>query len=50
MYPEIYNLENLVQGDEYFSSCGHMNDSGAQLFTQRVINLFFKTNPTKAGF
>lgn len=41
IYPEIYNLENLVQGDEYFSSCGHLNDKGARVFTQNVINLFF---------
>ncbi|PWA05190.1 hypothetical protein [Flavobacterium psychrotolerans] len=41
MYPEIHNLENFVQGDEYFSSCGHLNDKGARLFTQKVINLFF---------
>lgn len=50
LYPEIYNLENLVQGDEYFSSCGHMNDNGARLFTQKVIDLFFKTTPAKADY
>ena len=50
LYPEIYNLENLVQGDEYFSSCGHMNDKGAKIFTQKVIDLFFKTTPAKADF
>jgi hypothetical protein len=44
IYPEIYNLENVVQGDQYFSSCGHMNDVGARLFTSIVINRFFQTN------
>ena len=44
IYPEIHNLENVVQGDQYFSSCGHMNDVGARLFTSIVINRFFQTN------
>ena len=43
IYPEIHNLENVVQGDQYFSSCGHMNDAGARLFTSIVINKFFET-------
>lgn len=42
IYPEIYNLENVVQGDQYFSSCGHMNDKGAQMFTKIVIEKFFE--------
>lgn len=41
VYPEIYNYENVVQGDQYFSSCGHMNDTGAKLFTAKIINDFF---------
>lgn len=40
-YPEIYNYENVVVEDKYFSSCGHMNDTGAKLFTAKVINDFF---------
>ncbi|WP_418263862.1 hypothetical protein [Flavobacterium faecale] len=40
-YPEIHNYENAVVEDHYFSSCGHMNDNGARLFTARVINDFF---------
>lgn len=43
IYPEIHNLENVVEGDQYFSSCGHMNDAGARLFTAVVINRFFQT-------
>ncbi len=42
IYPEIYNLENVVEGDQYFSSCGHMNDAGARLFTAVVIKRFFE--------
>jgi hypothetical protein len=42
IYPEIHNYENVVQGDQYFSSCGHMNDTGAQLFTSTIIRDFFK--------
>ena len=42
IYPEIHNYENVVQGDQYFSSCGHMNDKGARLFTTRIIKDFFK--------
>ena len=41
IYPEIHNYENVVVGDEYFSSCGHMNDKGARMFTARVIKDFF---------
>ena len=42
IYPEIHNYENVVKGDQYFSSCGHMNDTGARLFTARIIKDFFK--------
>jgi hypothetical protein len=41
VYPEIYNYENVVQGNQYFSSCGHMNDVGARLFTARIVRDFF---------
>ena len=42
IYPEIHNLENVVQGDQYFSSCGHLNDIGARKFTSIVIERFFE--------
>lgn len=41
IYPEIHNYENAVEGDQYFSSCGHMNDTGARLFTARILKDFF---------
>jgi glutathionyl-hydroquinone reductase len=41
IYPEIHNLENAVKGDHYFSSCGHMNDAGARMFTTIIIKRFF---------
>ena len=41
LYPEIHNYENVVVEDKYFSSCGHMNDTGARLFTARVLKDFF---------
>jgi hypothetical protein len=41
IYPEIHNLENAVQGDQYFSSCGHMNDAGARMLTNIIIDKFF---------
>lgn len=41
-YPEIHNYENVVLENKYFSSCGHMNDTGARIFTARIINDFFK--------
>lgn len=41
LYPEIYNYENVVIEDKYFSSCGHMNDQGARLFTAKIISDFF---------
>lgn len=41
-YPEIYNYENAVVENKYFSSCGHMNRKGAELFTARIIKDFFE--------
>nr|WP_315164896.1 hypothetical protein [uncultured Flavobacterium sp.] len=41
MYPEIHNYEKGVEGDQYFSSCGHLNDTGARLFTSVIIKDFF---------
>lgn len=41
-YPEILNYENVVVEDKYFSSCGHMTDEGAKLFTARILKDFFK--------
>jgi hypothetical protein len=41
VYPEIHNYENAVEGDHYFSSCGHLNDTGARKFTAVIINDFF---------
>jgi hypothetical protein len=41
VYPEIHNYEKAVEGDQYFSSCGHMNDTGARKFTAIIINDFF---------
>lgn len=40
-YPEIHNYENVVVEDKYFSSCGHMNDAGARIFTAKIIHDFF---------
>jgi hypothetical protein len=40
-YPEIHNYENAVEGDEYFSSCGHLNDEGARKFTAIILKDFF---------
>lgn len=36
-YPEIHNFEDVVTEDTYFSSCGHLNVTGATIFTQRII-------------
>ena len=41
LYPEIHNYENAVVEDKYFSSCGHMNDVGARMFTARILKDFF---------
>jgi hypothetical protein len=41
-YPEIHNYENTVIENKYFSSCGHMTDEGARLFTARIIKDFFQ--------
>jgi hypothetical protein len=42
LYPEICNYENVVVENKYFSSCGHMNDIGARIFTARILKDFFK--------
>jgi hypothetical protein len=41
-YPEINNFENTVTDDRYFSSCGHLNNEGAIIYTNHIINTFFK--------
>lgn len=41
-YPEIHNYENTVVENKYFSSCGHMTDTGAKMFTARILKDFFK--------
>jgi len=41
-YPEIYNYESVVKEDKYFSSCGHMTNEGAKIFTARILKDFFK--------
>ena len=40
IYPEIYNYEKSVSNDKYFSSCGHLNEEGARIFTKNIINDF----------
>jgi len=40
-YPEIHNYENVVVENKYFSSCGHMTDEGAKMFTARILKDFF---------
>jgi hypothetical protein len=45
-YPEIHNYENVIVENKYFSSCGHMNDVGARLFTARIIKDFFPLTKT----
>ena len=47
LYPEIHNYENVVIGDQYFSSCGHLNDAGARKFTSVVIKDFFNNKENK---
>jgi hypothetical protein len=42
LYPEIKEYEHLVEGDQYFSSCGHLNDKGARLFTTKIIDDLFE--------
>ncbi|AOC95327.1 hypothetical protein BB050_02211 [Flavobacterium anhuiense] len=41
LYPEIHNYENIIVENKYFSSCGHMTNAGARLFTARIIKDFF---------
>jgi hypothetical protein len=41
-YPEIHNYENVIVEDKYFSSCGHMNDTGSKMFTAKILKNFFK--------
>lgn len=40
-YPEIHNYENVVVENKNFSSCGHMTDAGARMFTARILKDFF---------
>ena len=40
-YPEINNFENTVTDDRYFASCGHLNNEGAIIYTNHIINTCF---------
>lgn len=42
LYPEVHNFEAVVTSDDYFSSCGHMNEKGATIFTQFLLDKFFQ--------
>jgi hypothetical protein len=42
VYPEVYNYENKVTDDRYFSSCGHLNEKGATVFTTIILNDFIQ--------
>jgi len=42
LYPEVHNFEAVVTSDDYFSSCGHMNEKGATIFTQFLFDKFFQ--------
>lgn len=48
IYPEIKRYEKVINGDTYFSSCGHMNDLGANKFTNIIIeDLILKNRKAK---
>lgn len=40
LYPEIRHYEQSVNEDRYFSSCGHMNEAGANQFTAIILHDF----------
>ncbi len=42
IYPEVHNFENAVTNQKYFSTCGHLNELGAKIFTLKFYNTFFK--------
>ena len=42
VYPEVFNYENKITEDQYFSSCGHLNEKGATLFTTIILNDFIQ--------
>lgn len=42
VYPEIINYENVINDDKYFSSCGHLNNEGAKIFTTHILKDLFK--------
>ena len=43
VYPEIRHFENAVTDDTYFSTCGHLNKTGAIEFTKVIFNELFKS-------
>lgn len=38
----LYNYSKIFDDNNLFSSCGHLNDKGAEIFTNRLIKDFFK--------
>lgn len=41
LYPEIKDFHSLIKDDKYFYSCGHMNNDGAKLFTEIVLDSIY---------
>ena len=41
LYPEIHNFENVITDDKYFASCGHLNDEGAKMYTNYILDFFY---------
>jgi len=50
LYPEIHNFENVIADDKYFASCGHLNDEGANIYTNVIFKTFFKSQNSKSKF
>lgn len=47
LYPEIHNFENVITDDNYFASCGHLNDEGARIYTNFIIKELFENQKIK---
>lgn len=37
LYPEIKRYDTVVKADRYFATCGHLNEEGATLLTNKVL-------------
>lgn len=42
--PELYDYSNFIKEDSLFSTCGHLNEKGAEIFTKMMLKNHYSVN------